>query len=257
MGLGFFLRWKKDEPSRILKKVWIPLAVSLVVAFILPLLIISDFNLKTSFGLFLGSWVALAALMWVVSLGRSPFKLPLSAWGSVIAHIGMAMTVIGITLVSIYDTEKDVRLEVGQSYKLAGYEFTFKKIESIKVDNYIANRATLDVTQDGKLVNNMYPEKRDYGRDQMPMTEAGIDAGFTRDLFAALGEPLGNDAWSFRLYHKPFVRWIWLGGVLMGLGGLIAAFDRRYRRMRKIVVTPERSNLELNTKQSDTSGVTV
>lgn len=257
MGFGFFLRWKKDEPSRILKKVWIPLAVSLVAAFILPLVLVSDFNIKTSLGLFLGSWVSLAALMWVVSLGRSPFSLPLAAWGSVIAHIGMAMTVIGITLVSIYDTEKDVRLEVGQSYELAGYKFDFKKVESVKVDNYIANRATMDVTQNGKLVSNMHPEKRDYGRDQMPMTEAGIDAGFTRDLFVALGEPLGNNAWSFRLYHKPFVRWIWLGGVLMGFGGMLAAFDKRYRRMRKIVVEPVQSADKSKDKPCTTSGVTV
>ena len=242
MGFGFFLRWKKDDPSRILKKVWIPLVVSLIAAFIIPLIVISDFNFKTILGLFLGGWVSLTALMWVVSLGRSPFKLALSAWGSVIAHIGMAMTVIGITLVSIYDTEKDVRLEVGQNYDLAGYNFTFKKIETLKVDNYIASRATLDVMRDGVIVNQMFPEKRDYGPDQMPMTEAGIDAGFTRDLFAALGEPLGNEAWSFRLYHKPFVRWIWLGGVLMGLGGMLAAFDKRYRRTRKVAVKQAAKN---------------
>ncbi|MGK0271035.1 MAG: cytochrome c-type biogenesis protein CcmF, partial [Cocleimonas sp.] len=257
MGLGFFLRWKKDEPSRIIKKVWIPLSVSLVAAFVLPLVTISDFNIMTSLGLFLGSWVSLAALMWVVSLGRSPFSLPLSAWGSVIAHIGMSMTIIGITLVSIYDTEKDVRLEVGQSYELAGYEFAFKKIESVKVDNYIANRATMDVSLDGRLVNNMHPEKRDYGPDQMPMTEAGIDAGFTRDLFVALGEPLGNDAWSFRIYHKPFVRWIWLGAILMGFGGLLAAFDKRYRRVRKIVVEPVQTEIKLSDKPQKSSGVTV
>lgn len=255
MGFGFFLRWKKDEPSRILKKVWIPLAVSLIAAFVLPLVLISDFNIKTSVGLFLGSWVTLGALMWVVSLGRSPFKLPLAAWGSVVAHIGMAMTVIGITLVSIYDTEKDVRLEVGQSYELAGYEFAFKKIESLKVENYIASRATMDVTLDGVLVNDMHPEKRDYGPDQMPMTEAGIDAGFTRDLFVALGEPLGDNAWSFRIYHKPFVRWIWLGGILMGFGGILAAFDKRYRRTRKVVVKPTQSENELDDKQQPTTGV--
>ena len=256
MGFGFFLRWKKDEPSRILKKTWLPLAVSLVAAFVLPLVTVSDFNIMTSLGLFLGSWVSLAALMWVVSLGRSPFKLPMAAWGSVMAHIGMAMTVIGITLVSVYDTEKDVRLEVGQSYELAGYNFAFKSIESVKVDNYIANRATMDVSLNGKLVNNMHPEKRDYGPDQMPMTEAGIDAGFTRDLFVALGEPLGNNAWSFRLYHKPFVRWIWLGAVLMGFGGLLAAFDKRYRRMKKIVVEPEQTANKLKEKPQDTAGVT-
>ena len=256
MGFGFFLRWKKDDPSRILKKVWIPLAASLVAAFVLPMVMISDFNIKTTLGLFLGSWVSLAALMWVVGLGRSPFKLPLASWGSVVAHIGMAMTVIGITLVSIYDTEKDVRLEVGQSYDLAGYNFAFKKIESIKVDNYLASRATLDVTQDGVLVNKMYPEKRDYGPDQMPMTEAGIDAGFTRDLFAALGEPLANNAWSFRIYHKPFVRWIWLGGVLMGIGGMLAAFDKRYRRTRKVAIKPTPASNKTNNTAGQTSGAT-
>lgn len=256
MGFGFFLRWKKDEPQRILKKVWVPLTVSLVAAFIIPLVSISEFNIKTSLGLFLGSWVSLSALMWVVSLGRSPFKLPLASWGSVIAHIGMAMMVIGVTLVSIYDTEKDVRLEVGQSYDLAGYNFAFKNIESLKVDNYIASRATLDVTQDGVLVNKMFPEKRDYGPDQMPMTEAGIDAGFTRDLFAALGEPLGNNAWSFRLYHKPFVRWIWLGGVLMGFGGMLAAFDKRYRRTRKVLVKNSQSSNVSENGKNQASGVT-
>jgi len=149
-----------------------------------------------------------------------------------------------------------VRLEIGQRYALAGYEFTFKKVETLKVDNYIANRATMDVTQNGSFISNMYPEKRDYGRDQMPMTEAGIDAGFTRGLFVALGEPLGDKAWSFRIYHKPFVRWIWLGGVLMGLGGLIAAFDKRYRRMKKIVVEPVETSIDKKTKDDSSVGIT-
>ncbi len=236
MGAGFYLRWKKDSFQRILKKVMIPLMISLVAAFVLPLVVVSEFNLKTSIGLFAGSWISLSAIMWVISLGRSPFKLPLSSWGSVIAHIGMAMTVTGVTLVSIYDTEKDVRLVVGQSYELAGYQFVFNGVKSIQVDNYHADRASMDVMKDGKLVTHVNPEKRNYGRDQAPMTEAGIDAGFTRDLFVALGEPLGNNAWSFRIYHKPFVRWIWIGGVLMGLGGLLAAFDKRYRRTRRVQI---------------------
>jgi cytochrome c-type biogenesis protein CcmF len=250
MGFGFFLRWKKDSASRVLKKTWMPLAASLVIAFVLPLVVISEFNFKTVLGLFAGSWITLAALMWVVSLGRSPFKLPLASWGSVIAHIGMAMTVIGVTLVSLYDTEKDVRLEKGQSYEMAGYKFSFEGVEGHKGANYTSNRATMSITQDGKHITTVHPEKRDYGRDAMPMTEAGIDAGFTRDLFIALGEPLGKDAWSFRLYHKPFVRWIWLGGILMGLGGLLAALDKRYRRMRKIAIEPVKSNSTKSPKET-------
>ncbi|MEE9445843.1 MAG: heme lyase CcmF/NrfE family subunit [Cocleimonas sp.] len=254
MGFGFHLRWKNDSIQRILKKTWIPLIVSLVAAFVLPLLVVSEFNYKTVLGLFAGSWITLSALMWVINLGRSPFKLPLASWGSVIAHIGMAMTVVGITLVSLYDTEKDVRLEKGQSYEMAGYKFAFEGVESHKVENYRANRATMVITQDGKHITTIHPEKRDYGRDAMPMTEAGIDAGFTRDLFVALGEPLGKNAWSFRIYHKPFVRWIWLGGVLMGFGGLLAALDKRYRRMRKIVVDVVD---ESSSKSKVTDGVTV
>jgi len=233
MGFGFFLRWKKDTLPRVLKKTMIPLVLSLISAFVLPMILVDEFNIKMTLGLFASSWVTLAALMWVLSLGRSPFKLPLASWGSVIAHIGMAMTAVGITVVSLYDSEKDVRLEKGQSYVLAGYKYTFNGVEAIKGENYSAHRATMQVTKDGELVTTIYPEKRDYGRDAMPMTEAGIDAGFTRDLFVALGEPLGKDAWSFRLYHKPFVRWIWLGAVLMGLGGLLAALDKRYRRVRR------------------------
>jgi cytochrome c-type biogenesis protein CcmF len=236
MGFGFHLRWKNDSVERVMKKVWIPLVISLVMAFVLPLVVVSEFNYKTVMGLFAGSWITLSALMWVINLGRSPFKMPLASWGSVIAHIGMAMSIIGITLVSLYDTEKDVRLEAGQSYEMAGYKFAFQSVEAHKGDNYTANRATMEITQNGKLVTIIHPEKRDYGRDAMPMTEAGIDAGFTRDLFVALGEPLGKGAWSFRIYHKPFVRWIWLGAILMGLGGFLAALDKRYRRMRKVAV---------------------
>ena len=254
MGFGFFLRWKKDSASRVLKKTWIPLATSLVVAFVLPLVLVQEFNYKTVMGLFAGSWITLAALMWVVSLGRSPFKLPLANWGSVIAHIGMAMTVIGITVVSLYDTEKDVRLEKGQSYEMAGYKFSFEGVEAYKGANYTANRATMSVTQDGKHITTVHPEKRDYGRDAMPMTEAGIDAGFTRDLFIALGEPLGKDAWSFRLYHKPFVRWIWLGAILMGLGGFLAALDKRYRRMRKIAIEPIKNKSKKSAAKAQPAG---
>ena len=257
MGTGFFLRWKKDSGSRLIKKLWLPFAVSLVVAVVLPLLFISESSLHVGIGLFAGSWISLTALMWVVSLGRSPFKLPLASWGSVIAHIGMGMTVIGITLVSLYDSEKDVRLETGQSYTLADYKFTFDKVKKYQGPNYKATQATMTITQNNEIVTVVHPEKRDYGRDAMAMTEAGIDAGFTRDLFVALGEPLGGNAWSFRIYHKPFVRWIWLGGVLMGFGGLIAALDKRYRRVRKRVLDPVTEKSRKQSQGKNQGGVQV
>ncbi|MCK5903161.1 MAG: heme lyase CcmF/NrfE family subunit [Cocleimonas sp.] len=234
MGVGLFLRWKKDNPKRLIKILWVPAIMALVMAVVLPLLFIPEFKWKTTLGLLLSSWVALTALLWFVGQGRSPFIKPLSAWGAMIAHVGMAVTITGITLTSMYSVENDVRLEAnGKPYEVSDYAFKFIAIEDHQGKNYKATRATVEITQGGKLLTTLYPEKRNYGAGTMPMTEAGIDGGLFRDLFIALGEPLGKKAWSFRIYHKPFVRWIWLGGILMVVGGLLAAFDGRYWRTRR------------------------
>ena len=246
MGAGLFIRWKKDKPERLIKILRIPAIMALVMAVVLPLLFVPEFHWRTVLGLLLASWVALTALLWFSSQGRSPFKKPLSVWGATLAHLGMAVTVTGITLTSMYSIENDVRLEANKpGYVVGEYEFKFVKVENHQGKNYKAIRATVDVFQNGKPLETLYPEKRDYGPGTMPMTEAGIDAGFFRDLFIALGEPVGKGAWSFRIYHKPFVRWIWLGGILMAIGGLLAAFDGRYRRTRKIFLQ-ERKNKQAN-----------
>jgi len=233
MGFGLFLRWKKDTKERVFAKVRWVLLFALLIGFLVPILFMEFFDWKAALGVALASWVSLTALLWVQEQGRSPFKLPLSVWGAAIAHIGMAVTVAGISLTSAYSTEKDVRLEQGQEYQMSGYSFLFNGVKEAKGPNYIAQRGEVVITRDGQEVATLYPEKRNYGPGTMPMTEAGIDGGFFRDLFIALGEPLGKDAWSVRLYHKPVVNWIWIGSALMGLGGLLAAFDKRYRRVRR------------------------
>ena len=127
-----------------------------------------------------------------------------------------------------------MRLAPGESYTLAGYDFMLEKVQRVAGPNYTADQGTIMVGHAGRTVAQLQPQKRYYLRQSNPMTEAGIDAGITRDLFVALGEPLGNSgAWSLRIYHKPFVRWIWLGGLLMAFGGLLAASDRRYFRLAK------------------------
>ncbi len=232
MGMGLIMRWKRDTAVRIFKKLWLVLAASLLVAFLLPLLWIPDFEPLMNLGLFMSSWVAFSALLWIAHQGKSPFQQSLSNWGAMLAHIGMAVTITGITLVSIYSTEKDVRLEPGQSYKLGNYSFKFEGVERIQGANYRAQRGTVIATlNSGQSESIMYAEKRDYGPGSMPMTEAGIDAGLFRDLFVALGEDLGDGAWSLRLYHKPFLRWVWLGAILMSVGGLLASADKRYRKL--------------------------
>ncbi len=232
MGFGLFLRWKKDSLSRLTPTMWLPFIFALVTAIVLPLIFAPEFSGLTLMGLLISSWIAFSALMWVLKQKRSPFKLSGTSWGAMLGHIGLAVSFTGITLVSVYNVEKDVRLEPNESYDLGGYQFKFLGVKDSTGPNYTAHRGTIVITRDEKSVAVLNPEKRTYRVQTMPMTEAGIDAGIFRDLFVALGEPLGKSgAWSLRVQYKPFVRWIWLGAILMGLGGLFAAFDKRYRRL--------------------------
>jgi cytochrome c-type biogenesis protein CcmF len=148
----------------------------------------------------------------------------------IVGHLGLAVFVVGITLTSLYSVEKDVSLAPGESYEMAGFRFTFQGVREFDGPNYRATGGMVEVTRDGDPVASMLPEKRIYRVQQNPMTEAAIDAGVTRDLFVALGEPLGGGAWALRLYHKPFIRWIWMGALIMAIGGLLGASDRRYRQ---------------------------
>lgn len=153
----------------------------------------------------------------------------------ILGHIGIAVFIVGITLTSLYNQEKDLRMAPGDVYEVAGYEFKFQGARDLEVDNYVATRGKFDVTtKEGSFSVEMLPEKRIYPVQKSPMTEAAIDAGFTRDLFIAMGEPLGDDgSWAVRIYYKPFIRWIWLGAIIMALGGLFAATDRRYYQRSK------------------------
>jgi cytochrome c-type biogenesis protein CcmF len=151
-----------------------------------------------------------------------------------VAHMGIGVFIIGIILTSLYSIEKDVRLAPGESFSMAGYRFQLEGVSEVEGPNYVANQGKMTVTKDGKLIGLMEPQKRIYRVQRMPMTEAAIDAGLTRDLFVALGEPIdAQGAWSVRLYVKPYIRWIWLGALIMACGGLLAATDRRYRLARR------------------------
>jgi cytochrome c-type biogenesis protein CcmF len=140
---------------------------------------------------------------------------------------------VGVSLTSLYSIEKDIRMEIGDSYTMEDYTFTFRGVDDVKGPNYTAKTGHLDVTHNGEFYMKMNPARRVYNVQTMPMTEAAIDAGLTRDLFVAIGEDLGGGAWSFRLYYKPFVRWLWLAGIFMMLGGLLAASDSRYIKLAR------------------------
>ena len=240
MGVGAMMRWKQDKPMRLVKALGVLFSLSIVIGGLLPLLF-SRYEFGAAIGLMLATWIILTTLQGVrlklVNKGysfKSFMSVPRSFYGMSIAHLGVAVFIVGITLTSIYSEEKDVRMEPGENFVLNGYSFEFKGAISQPGPNYNAQKGWLTVSKDNQVVATMYPEKRVYRVQRSPMTEAAIDAGITRDLFIALGEPRGTEgAWSLRLYVKPFIRWIWLGTIIMALGGLLAATDRRYRMPKK------------------------
>jgi cytochrome c-type biogenesis protein CcmF len=150
-----------------------------------------------------------------------------------IAHLGFAACVVGIVVTSQYSVERDLKMIPGQSETVAGYEFRFVEIAQVRGPNFVADEARFEVIRDGVTVARLAPQKRRYLASGSVMTEAAIDPGLLRDLYVAMGEPIGNSgAWAMRLHYKPFVRWMWLGAILMAVGAFTAAMDKRYRRVR-------------------------
>jgi cytochrome c-type biogenesis protein CcmF len=145
----------------------------------------------------------------------------------------VAVFIIGVTLVKGYEVERDVKMDIGDSVTISDYTFKFEGTKEIRGPNYTGARGSVEVTKNGRFFDRLYPEKRIYNVQQMPMTEAAIDTGLLGDVYISLGEPVANGAWSVRVYHKPFITWIWGGCVLMALGGLVALSDRRYRLLAR------------------------
>jgi cytochrome c-type biogenesis protein CcmF len=239
MAIGPVASWKRAQ----LPDLWVRLrwafGISLATALVLPLLL-GRWSLLIAFGLWLGLWVVAATLAQLVHrLKTAPqattlAKLraqSLSWWGMTVAHLGIAIFIFGVTLVKGYETERDLRMAPGDKVAIGGYEFTFVGTREVQGPNYAAMRGDFEVRREGSsaIVRAMHPEKRVYHAAGQTMTEADIDTGFTRDLYVSLGEPVEGDAWGVRIYHKPFVDWIWGGCFVMALGGFLALGDRRYR----------------------------
>ncbi|MCL4791635.1 MAG: c-type cytochrome biogenesis protein CcmF, partial [Gammaproteobacteria bacterium] len=184
----------------------------------------------TMVGIAAGLWLVLTALLDPVRqlVGRGP-QFSRAALGMSIAHLGLGLFVLGVTVTSSFNVETDQRIAVGETAQIGDYSVLFKGVQQVSGPNYQGLRGEMIVTQGGRPIATLHPEKRVYGTRSSPMTEAGIDAGWSRDVFVALGDDLGRDAWSVRLQYKPLIRFIWLGALVMALGGVLAASDRRYR----------------------------
>ena len=186
----------------------------------------------TAMGMALATWVVAGLLHQIVNRMQKPGRIPPSFWGMHLAHLGIAVVVVGITLVKGYEVERDVRMGVGDTVQIENYSFELMGVSEVNGPNYKALRGEVRVNKDEKLLEVLFPEKRRYFSSNMPMTEAAIDSGFFRDLYVSLGEPIEGERpqWSVRVYYKPFVSWLWYGSILMVLGGLLAVSDRRYRK---------------------------
>ena len=237
MGLGPLAHWKKANlPDLAMRLRW-AFAVSVATALVLPF-ILGKWTPLISLGLLLALWIVTTAVVNIrerVShlVGNSLMScltaLPRAYWGMVLAHCGIAIFIVGVTMVKGFEVEQDLRMNVGETSIIGGYTFRFDGVREIKGPNYMAARGMFHVSREGHDVTDMFPEKRHYTVQNQAMTEAAIDSGLLRDLYVSLGEPLAGGAWSVRLYHKPFIDWIWGGCLIMALGGVLAMSDRRYR----------------------------
>jgi cytochrome c-type biogenesis protein CcmF len=232
LGVGMHSTWKRARLAELKRPLLLGLAGAFALALVVVLIAYGRVTILALVGLTAGLWIIFSALRVPVSRLLSRQGLPASVLGMSIAHFGVGIFTIGVAGVEAYKIEKDVALRPGQSVQIAGYDFAFRGVHDVAGPNYNAIEGEFDVTRKGALVRVLRPQKRVYRVQTMPMTEAAITVGWTRDLFVALGDQLGGDAWSVRIQYKPLIRYIWLGAVFMALGGLTAASDRRYRPVR-------------------------
>jgi cytochrome c-type biogenesis protein CcmF len=237
MGIGPLAQWKKANLPDLAKRLRWAFGVSLVTALTLPF-VMGKWTPLLSLGLLLAIWIVTTAFVGLrerlahtdgPSLSGRFAAVPRSYWGMLVAHCGIAVFIVGVTMVKGFESEQDVRMNVGETATIGGYTFRFDGTQDVVGPNYTAARGTFHVSWDGRETTILYPEKRRYPVQNQIMTEAAIDPGLLRDLYVSLGEPLEDGAWSVRLYHKPFVDWIWGGCFIMALGGVLAVSDRRYR----------------------------
>lgn len=238
VGIGAMLNWKRDRLSGRITTL-IVLAITSVAVALLLATQLESFRISAVASLSLAVWITVSTVYGIVHRLRNKRKrlsavmhTPAAFWGMSIAHAGLAVFTVGVALTSIYNKEETVRMEVNDTHAVGGYTFVFASIDQVRGPNFNAAEGVFDISRDGKPVGQVKAQKRFYDVRRDTMTEAGIDANLRRDLFVALGEPLeGGQAWSVRIQSKPFIRWIWLGTIFMAIGGLLAALDRRYRKI--------------------------
>ncbi len=232
-GIGAMSRWKTMSGKLLLTQIVGSIVLAIFVAAVFPLVYAGEMNFKVALGMFVATLLVATTLrdVWAKSKGQLSrlSKLSLSYWGMIIAHLGVAVTVIGITVVSNFSVEKALKMYPGETARVSGYDFKFAQIGTMQGPNYSAHVGVFEISKQGERVTTLNAEKRRYKVKGSMMTEAAIDAGLFRDLYVSMGEPLDDGAWAMRLQVKAFMRWVWLGSIFMAIGGLLAILDKRYR----------------------------
>ncbi|WP_345855368.1 heme lyase CcmF/NrfE family subunit [Shewanella algae] len=235
MGIGPIIRWKKSKQGELKRQLLLPAIISAVLGVIAPFIAGGEFNIWVALGIGAAVWIVLATLRAGYNVIKakdgsvSLARMGRSELGMIIAHLGIAVSVVGATMVSNYSIEKSVRMGPGVSHELAGYTFKYLETRNVVGPNYTAQQGQVEILKDGEKIALLQPDRRQYNVRTMDMTEAGIDWGLFRDLYVTMGDPVSRTEFAVRLNYKPFVRWLWFGGIFMMVGGFFAASDKRYR----------------------------
>ena len=230
LAMGMHASWKHATFERTKTLLAVLLVVAIALGIGIPALAYGWHSILSAVGVVVALWIALSSLIEPVERLRKGHSLSAGVLGMCVAHFGLAMFILGATTVESFKQEKDLSLRPGQSTEVAGFTFAMNSLRDVAGPNYQAVESEVTISRNGREITKLYPQKRVYRVQKNAMTEAGIDGGWNRDLFVAMGEPLGDGAWSLRLQYKPMVRFIWLGALVMAIGGFLAVCDRRYRQ---------------------------
>ncbi|MDC1351379.1 heme lyase CcmF/NrfE family subunit [Oceanospirillaceae bacterium] len=236
MGFGLGSKWKRINPTELLRLLRSPALIAVVLGLAFPFTYAGEFNASTALAaallvwLLAASWVDLSRRLRHQNWWRGLRQLNPGYYGMLMAHLGVGVMALGIAVVSHYSVQKDLRMGVGDQATLGQYEFTFMGVKNVVGPNFTAVEGQVKVVKDSDFVAYLLPQKRTYTSRGQVMTEASIDPALSRDIYVAMGEPLSDGAWAMRLHIKPLIRWIWLGALMMALGGMLAVWDKRYRR---------------------------
>jgi cytochrome c-type biogenesis protein CcmF len=232
LGFGMHSAWQRMDARALINRLrWVGV-VAIALAIIYPLLAYGSTSLLTIIGVSAGIWVLLTSLLEPLSrlFNSRAVRLTRAQLGMFVAHLGVGMFIVGASVTSAFNIETDTAVQVGERWQVSGYEIEFLGIREVEGPNFFAEEGEFELRRNGEFVANLHPQKRTYRVRTSPMTEAAIDNRLFRDIFVALGDPLGNDSWSVRVQYKPMISFIWYGCLVMALGGLLAATDRRYRQ---------------------------